>query len=231
VFDPYRTCVGLAAAAAARDAMVFERTEVLRVRAQGKAIELITAGGAVRGGTVIIAGGTGIPDLAPLRRHLRPRHGYGVVTEPLAAPVRREVGARNTVLRERASSPRFVRWLKEDRVMIAGDAQDPMSGRARDQAVVQRTGQLMYELSLMYPAISGTRPAWGWSSAFDETVDGLPYIGPHRNFPRHLFALGVARHGAGAAWLAARLLLRQIVGEPLKGDELLGFSRILQGHH
>ena len=63
--------------------------------------------------------------------------------------------------------------------------------------------------------------------AFDDTVDGLPYIGPHRNFPRHLFALGLGRHGVGRAWLAARILLRQIAGEPAKGDELFGFSRNL----
>jgi glycine/D-amino acid oxidase-like deaminating enzyme len=94
----------------------------------------------------------------------------------------------------------------------------------------QRTGQLMYELSLLYPAISGTQPEWSWSYSVDDTVDGLPYIGPHRNFPRHFFALGLGRHGVGTAWLASKLLLRHITGEPAKGDELFGFSRILIPH-
>jgi hypothetical protein len=39
--------------------------------------------------------------------------------------------------------------------------------------------------------------------------------------------MGHARHGAGVAWLAARILLRQYAGEPAKGDELFGFARIL----
>jgi glycine/D-amino acid oxidase-like deaminating enzyme len=56
----------------------------------------------------------------------------------------------------------------------------------------------------------------------------LPYIGPHRNFPRHLFALGLGRHGAGASWLAARVLLRQFAGKPAKGDDHFGFPRILR---
>jgi glycine/D-amino acid oxidase-like deaminating enzyme len=60
-----------------------------------------------------------------------------------------------------------------------------------------------------------------------ESVDGLPVIGLHRNFPRHLFALGHGRHGAGVAWLAARLLVRLYTGESAKGDELFGFGRIL----
>ena len=85
----------------------------------------------------------------------------------------------------------------------------------------------MYELSTIYPPVSGARAEWAWTTAFDDTVDGLPYIGPHRNFPRQLFALGHGRHGDGVAWLAARVLLRQFMAEPAKGDEHLGFARIL----
>ena len=85
----------------------------------------------------------------------------------------------------------------------------------------------MYELSTIYPAISGARAEWSWTTAFEDTVDGLPFIGLHRNFPRQLFALGAGRHGAGTAWLAARVLLRQFQGDPARGDEQLGFARIL----
>jgi glycine/D-amino acid oxidase-like deaminating enzyme len=70
-------------------------------------------------------------------------------------------------------------------------------------------------------------PTASWDYAHDNTADGLPYLGVHRNFPRHLFALGHGRHGAAVSWLAARLLLRQFTGEPAKGDEFFGFARIL----
>ena len=152
------------------------------------------------------------------------------MTEPLSAAVRKQVGRRAAALRDTASPPHFLRWLKDDRVLVEGADQDPIPGRAQEQAVIQRTGQLMYELSLMYPAISGTPPEWGWDLRIHATADGLPFIGPHRNFPRHLFALGLARHGAGTAWLAAELLSRQVSGVPAKGDELFGFGRILQSH-
>jgi hypothetical protein len=42
-----------------------------------------------------------------------------------------------------------------------------------------------------------------------------------------LFALGGFRHGAGFAWAAARILLRNFQGEPAKGDEAFGFARVL----
>jgi glycine/D-amino acid oxidase-like deaminating enzyme len=226
VLDPYRACLGLARAAVARGAVVVEHAEARRIRV-GRRVEVITSSGRLRAETVVVATGAPLPDLRPLRRHLTPRHGYGVVTAPLPASVRRDVGPRTAVLSDSAEPPHLVRWLRDDRVLIEGAVQDPVSVRAEPQALVQRTGQLMYELSLLYPAISGTPPEWGWSWGLDDTVDGLPYLGPHRNFPRHLFALGLARHGPGAAWLAARVLLRHVTEQRAKGDEVLGFSRIL----
>ena len=111
--------------------------------------------------------------------------------------------------------------------MFFGADQPALPDRARAKALVQRTGQLMYELTTIYPAISGLQAEWSWDFVHHETADGLPYLGPHRNFPRHLFALGAGRHGPAVAWLAARILLRQYCGEPVKGDELFGFARIL----
>lgn len=227
VLDPYLACLGLARAAAARGATLFEQTEARRIRSTHAAVEVTTAGGTLRASTVIVATGAPLQDLRPIRRHLTPRHAYGVVTAPLASRVRRELGQRQSVLADSADPSHLVRWLRDERVLIEGAVQDTVPARTQAQALVQRTGQLMYELSLLYPAISGTPPEWGWSRTVDDTVDGLPYIGPHRNFPRHLFALGVARHGPSAAWLAAKVLLRILAGEPAKGDEVLGFGRIL----
>jgi gamma-glutamylputrescine oxidase len=229
VLDPVRACVGLAAAATRRGATVFERSPVRRIRPARSHVEVVTAGATITAGTVVVATPAPVPDLRQLRRHLHGRHGYGVVTEPLAPAVRRQLGERATVIRDTGAPPHFVRWLEDDRVMIHGADQDPVPPRAAAQALVQRTGQLMYELSLLYPAISGARPEWAWSYGFDDTVDGLPCIGTHRNFPRHMFALGLGRHGLGAAWLAARLVVRHVTEQPAKGDDLLGFARILSG--
>jgi glycine/D-amino acid oxidase-like deaminating enzyme len=230
VLDPYGACVGLASAAAERGAVLFEHSDVRRIRAGRKSVEVLTSTARISADMAVIATGAPIADLRQLRRHLHPKQGYGVVTEPLPAAVRRSLGPRATVLRDMAEPPHFVRWLKDGRVLIEGADQAPVAARALDATLRQRTGQLMYELSLLYPAISGTQPAWSWSYSVDDTVDGLPYIGPHRNFPRHFFALGLGRHGVGTAWLAARLLLRHATGEPAKGDELFAFSRILTPH-
>jgi glycine/D-amino acid oxidase-like deaminating enzyme len=85
----------------------------------------------------------------------------------------------------------------------------------------------MYELSLLYPAISGVQPEFSWSGGYARTTDGLPVVGPHRNFPRHLFALGFSAHSLGLVSAAARMLVRHAAGRPARGDDLLGFARLL----
>jgi glycine/D-amino acid oxidase-like deaminating enzyme len=223
--DPYRACVGLAKAAGARGAAIFERSLVRRVRAGRKAVEIKTVGGTVRAGTVVLATGYPTADFRALHRHFTPTHTYVVQTASLPAAMRREVGRRAAALRDADEPSHFLRWGREDRIFFAGADQPAVPDRTRAKALVQRTGQLMYELSIQYPAISGIPPVSGWDAAYAATRDGLPLFGPHRNYPRHLFAMGHGRHGAGLSWLAARLLLRHHLGAPEKGDEHFAFAR------
>jgi glycine/D-amino acid oxidase-like deaminating enzyme len=225
--DPYRAAIGLARAAARRGARLFERSPVVRVRAGRKRVELRTAGGVVTAERVVIATGAPTAEYRALRRHFRLFHTYLVLTERLPAPVRRELLPRSAILRDASEPPHFLRWLDDERVLFAGADQPAVADRARPRVLVQRTGQLMYELSLKYPAISGLPAAAGWDAAYARARDGLPCIGAHRNYPRHLFALGHGRHETGLAFLAARLLLRAHRGEPERGDEVFGFARFL----
>jgi len=229
VLDPYRACAGMAAAAQSRGARLHEKSEVKRIRTAKHHVDVQTAGATIRATVVIIATGSPLEDLRAIRRHLRPVHAYGVVTAPLSAPLRRSVGQRAAVLEDAAGEGRIIRWLDGDRILVHGGRQDAVADRARERALTQRTGQMMYELSLLYPAISGLPAAHSWDGLDHDTADGLPFVGPHRNFPRHLFALGSSRHGAGLAWTAARLVLRHIQGEPAKSDEAFGFGRRLSG--
>jgi len=119
-----------------------------------------------------------------------------------------------------------IRWMDEDRVLIAG-ADTELAPRQRDKILVQRTGQLMYELSTLYPEVSGIQPTYGWSADYVRTADGLPYIGAHRNYPFHLFAFGDSSHSVTGSYLASRILLRQYSGELDPADEVFGFHRTL----
>lgn len=225
--DPYRACLGLASAAASRGAQIHEQSRARRIRATRKSVVVTTEGGVVTADGVVIATSALPDDLRALRRHFAPVMSYAAVTQPMPAVVRRETGPRTAAVRDTHDPPRFVRWLKDDRVLVSGGDRPSLSGRSRDKLLVPQVNELMYELTTLYPAISGLQPEWGWDVDSYGSPDGLPVIGPHRNFPRHLFALGQGRHGAASAWLAARVLLRAYLQEPAKGDDLFGFARVL----
>jgi glycine/D-amino acid oxidase-like deaminating enzyme len=115
--------------------------------------------------------------------------------------------------------------VDDERLLIAGADGERAADRLRPKTLVQRTGQLMYELSTLYPDISGLQPAFGWAADYARTTNGLPCIGPHRNFPHHLFAFGDASQGVTGAYLASRVLLRHHFGEMDPADAVFGFHR------
>lgn len=222
--DPYRTCLGLARAASTRGGTLFERSPVRRVRVGQKGVEIVLEGGLVRAQTVIVTTGSATAEFKPLRRHFKRGETYLVLTEPLPARMRKQVGRRDVTVQDLASPRHRIRWTRDGRALVAGADRAETPAHKRAAVRVQRTGQLMYELLLMYPAISGLRPDYGWESAWGRTADGIPYIGPHRNYPRHLFALGGSDSATGA-FLAARLLARAALDASDKGDEVFGWTR------
>ena len=223
--DPYRACVGLAAAARKRGGIFFERTAVKQVRPGTRDVELDVDGGIVRAQTAIVTTGTATAEFKQLQRHFSPRETYLVLTEALPLAMRRSMGTRSLTLRDTRTPPHRIRWTADDRILVGGADQDETPLGDREAVRVQRTGQLMYELLTMYPDISGLRPEYGWELSYGQTADGLMYIGPHRNFPRHLFALGGDGDSVTGAFLAARLLARAAKGAPEKGDEVFGWTR------
>ena len=223
--DPYRACVGLAAAAADRGTVIFERSPVRRITFDRKIAEVFTSGGSIRTSRVVVATGMPTPLFKSLARHFWFRSAYMTLTEPLAARVRQQMARTDTVIRDAAQPPHMIRWVGDDRVLVCGADIDSAPLRLRDRFVVQRTGQLMYELSTMYPDISGAQPEYGWAAEYVRTANSLPCIGPHRNFPHHLFAFGDSSHGVTGAHLASRILIRHHFEEMDPGDAVFGFHR------
>ncbi len=221
--DPYRASLGLAAAAVERGAVVFERSPATRIKFGRRTVDVHTAGGTVRGARVVVA--TGVPTMLfkALRRHFWFRRTYLVLTARVPAKTRRGLGRAEAVVRDSAEPRHIVRWVDDDRLLVMGADADSPSDRQKDKILVQRTGQLMYELSTLHPDISGIAPEYGWDAPYAHTADGLPFIGPHRNYPHHLFAFGDSSHSVTGAYLASRILLRHHLGEVESADEVFGF--------
>ncbi len=224
--DPYRLVLGFAAAAVKRGARLFEKSAVRKIAFDRKVATVTTAAGRITAEKVLLCTGEPTDLVKALKRHFRFEERTVVLTDVLPAAVRREAGARSTIVCDVEIPPHHIRWTGDHRVVVMGADAPRSSDRAREKAWVQRTGQLMYELTRLYPAISGVQPAYGWSVPLASSADGVLYAGPHRNFPHQLFALGTA-HDPVRAFLASRILLRHLQGEATKDDEQFGFARSL----
>ena len=223
--DPYRACSGLASAAIRRGAILCERSLVRKVRFTRKYADVIAEGGTIRTSRVIVATGSASAEFKSLQRHFTRRELYLVKTAPVPAAMRKELGDRSGVLRDFRTPPQHVRWTPESRLLVAGADQDETADRKREAVLVQRTGQLMYELLTKYPAISGLQPEYGWEASYGEAADGLMYIGAHRNFPHHVFALGGRRDSLTGAFVAARIVTRAMQAAADKADDVFGWNR------
>lgn len=223
--DPYRACVGLAGAAADRNAELFERSPARRITFTRKDAKVYTADGTIATRRIVIA--TGLPAglFHSLARHFWFHTSFFALTEPIPAKIRKVLGNRKSVVRDSAAPPHVVRWVGDDRLLVEGADSPIVPPRQQEKTAVQRTGQLMYELSTLYPDVSGVLPEYGWMSDYARTEDGLPYIGAHRNFPHHLFAFGNSSHSVTGAYLASRIMLRQCSGEMDPADAAFGFHR------
>ena len=210
---------------AARGAVLFEHSPARKITFTRKAVEVFTAGGSIRADRVVIATGMPTPLFKSLARHFWFRSTYLTLTEPVPAKIRQRLGRRATVVRDCAEPRHLVRWLGDDRLLVSGADGEAPPPRVRDKVIVQRTGQLMYELSILYPDISGLQPAYGWTADYTRAANGLPCIGPHRNYPHHLFVFGDASHSVTGAYLASRIMVRQHLGQTDPADEVFRFRR------
>lgn len=224
--DPYRLALGFAAAATKKRAKLFEHSRVNKITFDRKVAVLHLDAGTITTPAAVHCTGEPTDLVKALKRHFRYTERYTVATAPLPATVRAELGARQAVVCDTEAPPHRLFWTPDHRAVFSGADQKRPPARLRDQTLVQRTGQLMYELSRLHPAISGTAPTFGWDTPLALPTDDVLYAGSHRNFPHQLFALGTA-HSPARAFLASRILLRSLLGQPDPQDQHFSFARNL----
>ncbi|MFN7916187.1 MAG: FAD-binding oxidoreductase [Vicinamibacterales bacterium] len=224
--DPYRLTLAFAAAAVSRGARIFERTAVTRTSStRDEATAAVGRAATIRASRLVVtttAPGTLFP---ALDRHLPLATAFHVLTEPVPAAIRPVLGRRDCLLRDDADPPHRIAWIDDERLLVSGADGGVVPATRRHATLVQRTGQLMYELSTIYPDISGLQPAAGWDQPYATTATGLPLVGPHRHYPRHLFAFGTVGASLTGAGLASRLLVRHYRQETDAADLAFAFGR------
>jgi glycine/D-amino acid oxidase-like deaminating enzyme len=119
--DPYRACVGLLNAAAARGARIFESSEVERIEVSRTGVIVRTDGGAIAAGHVIIATGYATPAFALLAGRFTMKHTYVLATEPVTAAERRRLGFGELLLWDTERPYHYARWTPDHRLVLGGN--------------------------------------------------------------------------------------------------------------
>jgi gamma-glutamylputrescine oxidase len=223
VANPHGLALSFAKAAESRVTQIFERTTVRKIRPRKRHVDVHTEAGLITADTVVVCTGEPTDLFRPLKRHFRFEERYLVVTEPLPGAVRRQLFA-ELVVTDREIPEHVIRRMPGDRLLVGGADQPRTKSRSKDKLLVQKTGQLMYELLRLYPSISGIQPSYGWDLPHARSSADVMVAGPHRNYPRHLFALGTG-HDPAHAFLASRIVLRHLQGEATRDDLYFAFTR------
>jgi glycine/D-amino acid oxidase-like deaminating enzyme len=223
--NPYQASLGLMRAAAAAGAKVFERSPVTAIRPSRREVVLETARGTIRADRVVIATGYATPYFKPLDARFRMLTTYVIATRPLATAERRRVGLASVMSWDTDRPYHYARWTRDRRLLLGGADRPLGPERKRKQALQEGTSAVQDHFRAMYPALADVPVEYGWEGLFATTPDGLPYIGPHRRYARHLFALGYGGNGMTMGFLAARLLLDWYRGDRSADHELFAFSR------
>ena len=223
--NPVRACHGFLAAAAKRGARVFELSPARRVTRSGTGVEVHTAGGTICASSIVVATGYATREFRGLVGRFRMMDTYVLATRRLKNARRRRIMAWDT------DRPyHYLRWTDDGRLIVGGEDTRHRSAKGARGRLAKARVRLTAYLAEIYPAMAGETFEYAWEGLFAETPDGLPYIGRHARYPRHLFALGYGGNGITASFLAARTLVDLYQGrdkgrKPRHAGNLFAFSR------
>jgi glycine/D-amino acid oxidase-like deaminating enzyme len=223
--DPVAACVGLTRAALARGARIFEQSPVRATRNAKTHVVLQTERGVIRADRVIIATGYATPYFKPLQARFRMMNTYVVATRPLSAGERRRLGLARVMLWDSGRPYFYARWTSDGRLLLGGADRRRVPEGRRGSALADGSRAIVQYFSRLYPMLADIEIDYRWEGLFAATPDGLPYIGPHRRYPRHLFALGYGGNGMTLGFLASKLLLDYYRDGRSPDQALFGFSR------
>ena len=191
--DPYRACLGLAQRAGVRGVEICEHSPAHRVTGTRSGVRIELENADVNADWAVIATGYATPDFKPLAGRFRMSNTYVVGTAPIADTTRRAMGLRQVMLWDTETPYHYARWTPDGRLLFGGEDHPALPRARRRNALDRHASALKQDLVALYPTLEGIRTDYAWEGLFATTSDGLPCIGPHRRYPRQLFALAPAQ--------------------------------------
>lgn len=206
---PGRFGVGLANAAAARGAKIYEHTPVTGLSRVPDGWVVQSGTSAVRARQVLVATG-GAPVQAPFRwfrRRLVSVGSFIIATEPLDSTlVERLFPHRRNYVTSRVIG-NFFRLTADDRLIFGGRARFAVSNADSDV----KSGTILIEaMRRMFPELADVGIHHVWGGMVDLTADRLPRAGEHDGL---FYAMGYSGHGVQMSVYMGRKMVDYMGGD------------------
>lgn len=218
--DPYAFTHAVLEACIQKGLLVFDKTEVTRIRHGKKQVVLLTDHGkTIKAKHLIIACGYESQRYIP--KPVQKLHAtYATVSERLQT---KELWYKNCLLWESANPYLYCRCTRDNRVIVGGK-DDGKAPSARDASVEEKAHALKKSFQQLFPDIE-FKPDFKWAGTFASTKDGLPYIGSIPQRAHTSFALGLGGNGITFSIVAAQIIRDQLTGRTNKWEDLFRFDR------
>jgi glycine/D-amino acid oxidase-like deaminating enzyme len=213
--DPARLCWGLARAAEAAGAEVYEGTPATALARDGAGVRADTPGGRVLARGALLATSAFPPLVRAIGRYVVPVYDYVLVTEPLSAAQRDAIGWRGRQgLSDLANQFHYYRQTDDHRILWGGyDAVYDFRGRVgpeRDQRPA--TFALLAEhFAATFPQLEGLGYSHRWGGAID-TCSRFSALWGRALDGRAVYVVGFTGLGVGASRFGARVGLDLLDG-------------------
>ena len=210
VLDPARLAWGLAAAARAAGAQVFERSQVVGLEPDGPGVVARTHGGSVRARRAVLATSAFPPLVRAIRRYVVPVWDYVLVSEPLDAVQREAIGwQRRQGLTDLGNQFHYYRLTRDHRILWGGyDAvynfRNAMGPQLEERpATFELLAGHFFET---FPQLEGLRFSHRWGGAID-TCSRFSVMFGKALGGRAVYSVGYTGLGVGASRFGAQVAL------------------------
>jgi gamma-glutamylputrescine oxidase len=207
---PLKYTLGLASAAKAAGALLFENSAVLRLE-RGGVNTLHTAQGHVRAKQVLLAGNVYLDGLAPeLAPRVMPVGTYIACTEVLGAQAARQLIPSQAAVCDTNFVLDYFRTTADQRLLYGGrvsySTAPPMS----------LANSMRRRMMNTFPSLKAARIEYAWGGFVDITMNRAPDFG--RLGPNLYYLQGFSGHGLALTGLAGQLVAQAMYGDASRFD-------------
>jgi gamma-glutamylputrescine oxidase len=200
---PLNYALGLAAAAEAAGARIFEDTPALSIDVEGVRKRIVTPSARVRASQIVLAGNVHLGALMPrVASTLMPIWSYALVTAPLGPRLIEAIAFRGAVTDTDLANSHY-RIVGTDRLMWSGHS---TTWEADPRTVVPR---LKADIAAVFPQLGTIEVEHAWSGVLGNALHRMPQIGELS--PGLWLASAFGGHGLNTTAMAGNILASALV--------------------